>query len=218
MRYMTNAEEKNLISTFRFDVEDYIKKNGKVCDKKTAIELLSRTNIAWCVLDESLRHDPEVIMYYQPMGYREFELSVPDNGEILNLGINFTGNMTCREIGFDWINRAELVENKYVGSEFGISSEYLIPKITFPEGFDYEAYFKIQDELKMQNPYVMKNESLSGMMKTIVKAFFCVDNREGYGWLKRGTTIIYDRNLLKALVPAIYKPEKVKTIGTHPSA
>ena len=40
MRIMTPTEEKNILSSLNFNVEEYIRKNGLVTEKNRAIELL----------------------------------------------------------------------------------------------------------------------------------------------------------------------------------
>ena len=83
---MTPTEEKNILSSLNFNVEEYIKKNGLVTEKNQAIELLCETSRAWALLDESLKSDPEIIMYYQPIGYQEITLRTPDLGDLIDYG------------------------------------------------------------------------------------------------------------------------------------
>ena len=100
--------------------------NGVVRDKEMAIELLCQSSLAWEILDESLKRDPEVIMYYQPLGYRLLEYTDVDPEEV--------GICLCEGV--------QIVPQKGFELEYGENDAFL-PKIEFPEGFDYKTYFKI---------------------------------------------------------------------------
>ena len=217
MRAITKSLEKELTNSFSFDAEDYIKRHGLVTDKETAIKLLCETNRAWEALDESLKLDPEVIMYLQPTGLKEYCLRTPYNGYLNLIDLCATGEIFYYENSFECIDSAELIKNCYISLESGLCDDaFLLPKITFPEDFDFEAYLKIQTALKSQNPYVERNGNLKVGIEAIVNTFFTAMKMSGCGLKVSETTTIFDRNLLKALVPAMYKT-KSKTIGTHPA-
>ena len=48
------------------DVDKFIGKYGKIKDAETAIQMLILTPNAWHVLDDNLKMQNEIIMYYQP--------------------------------------------------------------------------------------------------------------------------------------------------------
>ncbi len=117
-----------------------------VTDKETAIRLLCMTPAAWRILDESLKHDPEVIMYYQPLGHKDVEVFDVDP-DVYGVS-TYRDTMALSQIGFEPVSEDTLKEAGLISSavEYGIVLSK--PKIDFPEGFDYETYFKIQSELR----------------------------------------------------------------------
>ena len=214
MRIMTPTEEKNILSSLNFNVEEYIKKNGLVTEKNQAIELLCETSRAWALLDESLKSDSEIIMYYQPIGYQEITLRTPDLGDLIDYGSKWDGSIYKYEPGFEYKTYEELIKLGYLKPKTGCYDEFLIPRIEFPDDFDFETYIRIQDALK-ERPYEEDNSHLSRRMSAYVSICFSAIRTIGRGWGSGGTTTIYDRNLLKAIVPAMYKAS-TKTIGVYP--
>ena len=105
----------------------FIAKYGPVNDIELAKLLLCITSNAWYILDDSLKKNSEVIMYYQPMGKHLCEVQV-DYG--------------CREtIASAW------------GNQKGFGIEHIdyygdFPEIDYPEDFDYKLYSEIQEKLK----------------------------------------------------------------------
>ena len=116
---------------FDFDPEKYLKEHGLVTDKEKAIELLCESNKAWAVLDESLKMDSEVIMYYQPSGY----------SVIWFTDLESHNNLGCRkycEEGFFCVYFGHLITDA--------DGDAFIPEIEFPENFNFELYCKIQHD------------------------------------------------------------------------
>ena len=110
--------EKTLIECLFGFRKEVSRASNLVTDKKEAIELLCMTTTAWRLLDESLKSDPEVIMYLQPLGHKDVVL--------------YNTTKVLGQRGFEVVNEEALSR----------------PKINFPEGFDYETYFQIQSELR----------------------------------------------------------------------
>ena len=180
---------------FNFDSEKYIKENGLVTDKAKAIELLCESNKAWAVIDETLKMDPEIIMYYQPMGYRidwGWEILL-DAGEVITKA--YFG-----EEGFYADMFGRCLQNGY-GDAF-------IPQIDFPEDFDLLTYLKIQFEL-----YLNATLDTLGDSSYFPRAYYKDDI---FRKVDSSDNNYYDLQMLKTLVPLMYKPQ-IKTIGLHPA-
>ena len=184
------------MNPFGFNAEEYIAKNGLVTDKAIAIELLCQTSLAWGVLDESLKSDSEVIMYYQPMGYfyqdeREYD-QVTEQFETSGNYVYFN------EKGFTGVGLITY------------DRPFMAPVIQLPEDFDYGTYFEIQRNLG--NQFLTYNGDLDGTTIAGAKNFFteCANPEDhltesasqenvipGCFGL---TYIIYDRSRLKTIV------------------
>ena len=119
---------------YRFDREFYLNQYGFIKDKKTAIELLCLTDKIWTIIDPELRNDPDVMLFYQPIGIKVVH-------EEQDAGVTLT-NVTVY---------ADSLFRKPYYHEFRdvfVPSECLVPDIDrFPVGFDYDKYFQIQREM-----------------------------------------------------------------------
>ena len=181
---------------------------GLVTDKEKAIELLCQTSLAWSLLDESLKSDPEVIMYYQPLGHKDVLLS--DNQDETDIGATISEVMAQK--GFEAVFTFKLKEAGLISTTDGYGCYLSKPEINFPKGFDYETYFKIQNELS-------KNRlAVTISLETEARLFGFAHS--DVSSIKSEKTTIYDRSLLSDIVSKYYVPttgEAVKTIGTHPA-
>lgn len=114
------------------NANDFKQRYGKIIDKKTAISALCCTSNAWLVITDSLKRDPEVIMYYQPMGLSDVVLYEDENG-----------------------NYKEVYSTPLAQKGFRLTtSGEQIPNILLPEDFDMDMYIEIQHRLAAsQNTY-----------------------------------------------------------------
>lgn len=100
--------------------KEFIERFGKISDKNLAIELLCITSNAWLVLDDNIKADSEVIMYYQPMGKMHVNIE-EDMGGVF-----------------------EDVYSLYFPQQgFKLVNDIQIPEIEFPRDFDVEKYIII---------------------------------------------------------------------------
>ena len=115
------------------NVENYvafIEKYGKITDIETAKKLLCKTSNAWLILDDSIKTNPEVIMYYQPM-----------------IKINLAGLM---DFGiYDYIFYLYPTQTGF--KKYGNSGENFIPNIEYPEDFNFDKYIKYLMLTKLLN-------------------------------------------------------------------
>ena len=195
---------------FGFNTEAYASIQGLVTDKKPAIELLCRTPEAWAVLDESLKSDPEIIMYYQPLGHKDvsyYDVDPEENGCCMLLS-----SEVLSQKGFETVSYYDLKKSGLISSINESRCYVSKPKISFPEGFDYETYFKIQSELSKSKLDFFVSSETEGRL------FGFADSDRFHVYSEEPT--IYDRSLLIDIVSKYYVPttgEAVKTIGTHPA-
>lgn len=114
------------------NVKDFIEKYGKVKDIELAIELLCLTSNAWLILDDSVKLNSNVIMYYQPMGHLSEEFVE-----------NFGGVYESIEVDNNHLDGPREISQK----GFKVVKGIQIPKIEFPIDFNLEMYVDIQKEL-----------------------------------------------------------------------
>lgn len=179
---------------------------GPVTDKETAIQLLTQSSHAWKVLDDSLKSDPEVIMYYQPLGHRHIEYSDVNPEEI---GICATEGSEdfCQE-GFepvsldDWFQLLEsgLISSEVYGALFYV--RLVRPSITFPEGFDYEAYYKIQAGM---NRHRIDDWTAEHEARKLFR-----QPKPTTSYVYSDETCVFDREFLPALVKELYKAPQTR--------
>lgn len=177
---------------------------GRVNDKATAIKLLCQTTFAWDILDESLKNDPEVIMYYQPLGYRHLEYG---DGYIAEMGIcEIVGHETLCQDGFEVFHDGHsLKEAGLISDEMyqqSIDNKFFKPEIRFPEGFDYEGYFRIQAELSrncLDNLHI-RFEANSVFAESNPESAYLPKS----AFLRSDSTYVYDRSLLPTIVQKYY--------------
>ena len=115
---------------------EFIEKYGKISDKAVAIELLGITSNAWLILDDSIKTDNEVIMYYQPMGIMYANIAEDLGGVFEDVYSSYLS-----QNGFKLVN--------------GIQ----IPEIEIPSDFDMEKYIMIQKELSKEKQ-IFSNEDI----------------------------------------------------------
>ena len=115
---------------------EFIEKYGKISDKAVAIELLCITSNAWLILDDSIKTDNEVIMYYQPMGIMYANIEEDLGGVFEDVYSSYLS-----QNGFKLVN--------------GIQ----IPEIEIPSDFDMEKYIMIQKELSKEKQ-IFSNEDI----------------------------------------------------------
>ena len=182
-----------------------------VIDKKTAIELLCMTPAAWRVLDKSLKSDPEVIMYYQPLGHKDVKVSDVDSN-LPETGVcAYVDTRVLGQRGFEVVYEEALKEAGLISSTIEYKTVLSKPKIDFPEGFDYETYFKIQSELS--------KKTLDIRVSPLIEESLFDNATSEDSYVCDVKLKIYDRALLSDIV-AKYAPstkESVKTIGTYPT-
>ena len=165
----------------KFDKETFLKEHGVITDKKEAINLLCQTNRAWGVIDSTLKKDPEVIMFYQPTGV-EVTLRSED------IGVMLTTVTTWAETEFCW-------------SRKGTYTYCLIPIIYFPEGFNFETYASIQQEMSANSRKAVAGEPIQcGSFRTVVNEY--TDDWSHNEEDEKGL-YLYDREILKKRASAL---------------
>lgn len=117
-----------------FDAKEFLATRGYVTDKEEAINLLILTSKAWEVIDQWLKTDPDVIMFYQPTGYKRL-VSHEDVGVTLTIFTTYSEKHFYRPLA------GQLQGYEPKGALF-------IPYIDYPEGFDFAKYEEIQQEMK----------------------------------------------------------------------
>lgn len=120
--------------------EEYVKNNGFITDELEAIDLLCKTPFAWYALDESLKSNPTVILYYQPFGLAKYI-----HKEHISAGAWLYCLEEVDEVEWPTYDAWKTIPQK--GFKL-IKGDYQIPDIDFPEGFDIELYKRIQNELR----------------------------------------------------------------------
>lgn len=147
------------------NVQNFINKYGKITDKEIAKRLLCITSNAWLMLDDSLKSDSEIIMYYQPMaeiGYTIYQ----DVGCIEPIA-----SATGYQKGF---KRNEEMSSK--GYSYNIYA-CRFPEIDYPEDFNYELYADVQSELFKESKIhtieyqYIPTEMLDSMDKKIIERY-----------------------------------------------
>ena len=124
---------------------DILDKNGKITDKKIAIELLKRSPKVWNLLSDELKKDVEVILYHQPNAcvywYRWVEHSRWGVKLIQSSGI------IC-EPGFIAEYNRQTDYEEY-------SSDCISDEVIYSEGIDdsklKEVYRNLQRKIKSEN-------------------------------------------------------------------
>lgn len=108
----------------------FIEKYGKITDVETAKKLLCQTSNAWFILDDSIKINPEVIMYYQPMVKINLE-------GLMDFGVyDYIFSLYPTQHGFK--------KHGYFGWDF-------IPNIEFPEDFNFDKYLEVQHILEKES-------------------------------------------------------------------
>ena len=99
-------------------------KRNLITDKEFAIEMLCQTNEVWDRLSEELKNDPEVILYYQPMGGM-MKVDTVDYGVEVKQATFFTE------------------------ARFSYTEGMLVPAFAFKvPGFDLKKYIAIQEKMR----------------------------------------------------------------------
>ncbi len=179
---------------------------GPVTDKETAIQLLTQSSHAWKVLDDSLKSDPEVIMYYQPLGHRHIEYS-DVNPEEIGICASEGSEDLCQE-GFEPVSLHDWFDwrrDGLIGEEVynGLFHRHLVkPSITFPEGFDYEAYYKIQAGM---NRHIIDDWTARQEAKKLFR-----QPKPTTSYVYSDETCVFDREFLPALVKELYKAPQTR--------
>lgn len=99
-------------------------KKTLITDKGHAIDLLCQSDKVWDNLSERLKNDPEVILYYQPMGERT-------EVDTVDLGVKVTD------------------VTHYINHRFTYAEGVQVPAFALNvPGFDLKKYIKIQETMK----------------------------------------------------------------------
>ena len=176
----------------KFNVKKFLKEHGPVTDKNEAIELLCKTNKAWDVLDQSLKLDSDVIMFFQPSGY-----SISFSYE--NVGPELTITTQYSEQDFHKPYYKEL-------GDVYVPIGCLIPWDKVPEGFEWEKYFQIQKEMKENTRKGTPEEiELCGEFNTKIGS-----NMDDYGHSDAEEGVfVYDREVLKKYADELLGSKKL---------
>ena len=120
---------------------EYAKVKGAITDEQLAIDLLCKTPYAWYALDESLKGKSSIIMYYQPMGHANFKYLYQFIGE--------ESSRAIEEIGVDASTEIHEYEERVTIPQkgFNFRKGVQVPDIKLPEGFNFELYRNIQNDL-----------------------------------------------------------------------
>ena len=144
---MGNSIEEDIVYVNNNNFNDFIAKYGKITDSDTAKRLLTITTNAWLVLDDSLKHDSDIIMYLQPMGIGSDPVYDESNGvkeEIARHTYLQKDFMTL----LDYIT---LRLSRRFPKELSHYGFIQFPDISVPEDFDFVTYAKIQDDLSRKS-------------------------------------------------------------------
>ena len=184
------------------NASEFIEKYGKIQDREIAKQMLLITTNAWLVLDDKLKRDPEIIMYYQPMGTLDYE----EEGDMGGV--------------FDTLYSAELPQKGFKFYRDKNFETYQIPNFELPEDFDIEMYIAIQSELlkNIEENYIIRdfNSEKKDMGKIMNNIIFEKPDTSNvdYSILPRGLGyegvrwrehyIVYDRKVLYNIIQESY--------------
>lgn len=193
---------------FKEIMASYVNIHGCIKDKQKAIELLCSTSKAWDFLSEELKRDPEVMMYYQPMGVeyrgvRTYEAIPMQGAEDFESWPVIKKKSWKHERGFTFFSVPALKDMGYSLNGYRDDHSYLIPESfvnNAPDGFDLNTYLQIRNELVTKR---LDDDTASA----ISASYFDVETGEFAGAVLG--TYVYDRTRLAEIVPKIMSANKV---------
>ena len=208
----------NLYDLTRENAVKYVEQYGAITDPELAKSLLCVTSNAWFILDDPLKRNSDVIMYYQPMAKHRYEIGADygayepiASAEGLQKGFcNIKGNK-CKNYAYDVC---------------------LFPTIIYPKDFDYELYANIQYEffkgveLYTNHTYSIFSSRISPSKKKLLdniefddRQIDVIINGDYYGYFSRDVEriddedyVIYDRSRLREIVETLSKAKQLKKI------
>lgn len=179
---------KALKEKYVIDEKGYIEQHGLVTDKEMAIRLLCETPDAWKVIDGTLKNDPEVIMYYQPLGYVSWDYWYRVSDEVE------TGIFSEAELGMSYEDAGK---EQSVGSAvtpekgFEMEEDHFLPS-GVELGTYKEMYLAIQRELMSFDNRQRTSE--------IYELFSYDDPKPQSGYNSSATTETFGRTHLREIV------------------
>ena len=169
------------------------KYENKITNKDDAIKLLIFSSAYWPTLSEELKKDPEVIMYYQPMGIKIKYFCNSD------YPYNLVNTIAYHETGF-YQYRPD-------------KREYpcrLLPCIEFPADFNFDMYLQIQERL-LEN--VVEDEIPEA--HDFFNVPFDFEEIKESHVLALEACDIFDRRKLKAIVSEVMTSTQLTKQGKH---
>ena len=196
-------EMEALKKQYVIDEKGYVEQHGLVTDKEIAVRLLCQTPDAWKVIDESLKNDPEVMMYYQPLGYVSWDYWYGSNNDVE------TGIYSEAELGMSY---EEAGRQHSVGSVITPENGFEMDKERqfLPIGVDLgpyrEMYLAIQHELMSNTNHRSTSE--------IYELFGYTDPAPKSEYNSSSTTETFERNHLPEIVQKYF--QTMGEIGDEP--
>ena len=200
--------DKRVGNLFRIQRGSYNYGERSVTDKNTAIELLCRSPKFWGSLNEELRKDPEIAMYYQPtgmvqIGYTEYIAAGGDFGPGEDIDA-----MPCKRIAalkhepeFSIATVEDLKNVGFLPASYGGRRQfYLVPSVFAfgaPKGFNFQAYFEVQDELA---EHLVDKEVAAQFSSQFGEIDVCANIRQRLDWCE---VAVYNRAYLNRTVSRV---------------
>ncbi len=185
--------------TSSYTIEDFINKFGIVTDAELAKELLCINPLAWDVLSTSLKKNPEINLYHQPLGIITFKNSI---NEIGNFPVKFGDNIVMTPSNLPCVPKGFFP--RVNGHMF-----LAIPTV-FSDDFELSMkYIDIQQALIEQSEVVpLSNILLSGkeFNTHTFERVFGIPLDEKIIFSSGAKMIVYNLELLKTIVPMFFNP------------
>lgn len=179
--------------------ENFAKTAGTIKDKSLAIDLLCKTPNAWYALDESLKQDKEVIMYYQPSGIVDYVYSLPGYRRISARQYEEeTGVQPMQESDLIITTDSNLAFQKGFKNIVKNGKTYQIPSTCLLDDQNLSIYCEIQSKLMNTNN---KIESRNDMKEKD----FASEYNVGSTNIIYITKYTYDRSKLATIVAEVTK-------------
>ena len=201
--------------------DEFIKKYGLIKDPEVAKDLLCITSNTWMVLDDSLKENSEIIMYYQPVAVLNCHLE-EDMGGVYEI----TTSCDVSQKGFKIISNYSRIKDlyntdmaKYVKR---LGNKIQIPEIKYPKDFDIEKYIEIQERLCEEFDYCKDIKNAKEVIKNIDFAEYNLEKTVPHFKYQEPADeftyyTVYNRKRLKEIInEVLYEDEKgLESNGKH---
>lgn len=182
--------------------ESFIKKYGFITDTEIAKDALCVTCKAWYVLSPLVKSNADVIMYYQPNLYVEEDHNFPVG--LLEYDAvapyQYFGTFIVSDKGFvakPDDNRAEFGAFADKVSHLCGATRRQQPAIQYPEDFNFELYYAIQDSLRVASYYTLEEVYNNAQLYAMLPELYQDKNGIHVGQV---TVDIYNRSNLREIV------------------